>query len=415
MRLNASVDPQGTAAKCSLKLRTKEFGTFEHFLTKNKHRDSRLEVFDVLRELAQEKGFTLNGRVKDKLERSKMIVRVLSKEETSGVVVVEDETGKEKMAVKNGTVWVGMIACMDLSWADGCYRLEAVNDLTAKMEVGQCLLREPIQAYRMLFLKGAFSRNDSKESLGIKLLASELASLKQEKLKVDCIVVFGPLIHCKNTAFITGFSELSYDEEVKRLIDLIRAEVGQVNPEAELVFVPSTEDISNIYPIPQPRLGEKKGGREEDDKVRVHHTSNPGTISLQGAKQSYEISLVNCDLIHYIDENRTGRALGDVLQDNLDSYFKQPFYLSNAQEEPFDETNLPGLYNRGDFGHIVVASSRRAPPLAREVRGRVYVSIGALAIDQPNPEEKHYMTLLSIYDGSGPVAPRVKVEALTIG
>ena len=118
------------------------------------------------------------------------------------------------MAVKNGTVWVGMIACMDLSWADGCYRLEAVNDLTAKMEVGQCLLREPIQAYRMLFLKGAFSRNDSKESLGIKLLASELASHKQEKLKVDCIVVFGPLIHCKNTAFTTGFSGLSYDEGV---------------------------------------------------------------------------------------------------------------------------------------------------------------------------------------------------------
>ena len=88
VRLNASVDPQGTAAKCSLKLRTKEFGTFEHFLTKNKHRDSRLEVFDVLRELAQEKGFTLNGRVKAKLESSKMIVRVLSKEETSGVVVV---------------------------------------------------------------------------------------------------------------------------------------------------------------------------------------------------------------------------------------------------------------------------------------------------------------------------------------
>lgn len=45
----------------------------------------------------------------------------------------------------------------------------------------------------------------------------------------------------------------------------------------------------------------------------------------------------------------------------------------------------------------------------------MYTSIGALSIDLPNPEEKHYMTLLSIYDGSGPVAPRVKVEALTLG
>lgn len=165
----------------------------------------------MLRELATEKGLTLNGRVKDKLERSKMIVRVLSKEEASGVVVIEDETGKEKMTVKNGTVWVGMIACMDLSWVDGSYRLENVNDLTSKTESGQCLLREPVQAYRMLFLKGAFSRNDSRESLGIKLLASELARLKQERVKVDCVVIFGPLIHCKNTAFTNGFSELTYD------------------------------------------------------------------------------------------------------------------------------------------------------------------------------------------------------------
>lgn len=381
VRLNASIDPQGTAVKCSLKLRTKEFGTFEHFLTKNKNRDSRLEVFEVLRDLAKEKGLTLNGRVKDKLERSKMIVRVLSKEETSGVVVIEDETGKEKMAVKNGTVWIGMIACMELSWVDGCYRLENVNDLTAKIEGGQCLLREPVQAYRMLFLKGAFSRNDSRESLGIKLMASELAKLRQEKIKIDCVVVFGPLIHCKNTAFTTGFSELTYDEEVERLIDLIRVEVGQVNAEAELVFVPSTEDIANIYPIPQPRFNDRISRETGDDKVRVHYTSNPGTISLQGAKQNYEINLVNSDLIHYIDENRTGRAINDVLQENLESYFKQPFYLSNAQDEPFDETNLPGLYNNGNFGSIVVTSSRRAPPLAREVRGRVYVSIGALSID----------------------------------
>ena len=192
-------------------------------------------------------------------------------------------------------------------------------------------------------------------------------------------------------------------------------EVGQVNAAAELVVVPSTEDIANIYPIPQPKFNHKISREAADDKVKVHHTSNPGTISLQGAKQSYEISLINSDIIHYIDENRTGRAINDVLQENLESYFKQPFYLSNAQEEPFDETNLPGLYNNGDFGHIVVTSSRRAPPLAREVRGRVFASIGALSIDLPNPEEKHYMTLMSIYDGSGPVAPRVKVEALTLG
>lgn len=121
-------------------------------------------------------------------------------------------------------------------------------------------------------------------------------------MKVDCVVIFGPLIHCKNTAFTNGFSDLTYDEEASKLIELIRVEVGQVNAEVELVFVPSTEDITSIYPIPQPKFSEKKNNREEgNDKVRVHHTSNPGTIFLQGAKQSYEISLVNSDIIHYMD------------------------------------------------------------------------------------------------------------------
>lgn len=36
------------------------------------------------------------------------------------------------MQVKNGTIWIGMIACMDLSWVDGCYKLELVHDLSLK-------------------------------------------------------------------------------------------------------------------------------------------------------------------------------------------------------------------------------------------------------------------------------------------
>jgi hypothetical protein len=103
-----------------------------------------------------------------------MILRVLSKEEATNMVMIEDETGKEKMHVKNGTVWVGLIACMDVSWVDGCYRLDAVNDLSFKFEnsAQKCLLREPNHAYRILFLKGSFSRNDSKENIGIKILTN---------------------------------------------------------------------------------------------------------------------------------------------------------------------------------------------------------------------------------------------------
>jgi len=31
--------------------------------------------------------------------------------------------------------------------------------------------------------------------------------------------------------------------------------------------------------------------------------------------------------------------------------------LTNTLDEPLDETNLPGLYNKGQFGDIIVTSS----------------------------------------------------------
>jgi|LakMenEpi03Aug12_release.lakeMendotaPanAssembly.Ray.scaffolds.fasta_scaffold712543_1 hypothetical protein len=111
-----------------------------------------------------------------------MILRVISKEEGSGLVIIEDETGKEKMQVKIGTVWVGMIACMDVTWVDGGYRLENINDLGAKFDnLGQkAFLREPTQAYRVLFVKGSFSRNDSREAVGMKIVMNEIRHLREK-------------------------------------------------------------------------------------------------------------------------------------------------------------------------------------------------------------------------------------------
>jgi hypothetical protein len=44
----------------------------------------------------------------------------------------------------------------------------------------------------------------------------------------------------------------------------------------------------------------------------------------------------------------------------------------------------------------------------------VFVNIGSMGIDEENDLQKHYMTLLSIFDGSGPIAPRTKVETLSM-
>jgi hypothetical protein len=88
---------------------------------------------------------------------------------------------------------------------------------------------------------------------------------------------------------------------------------------------------------------------------------------------------------------------------------KQPFYITNTLDDsPFDETNLNEVFNNGEFGNIVVMSSKMLPPFARKVKGRIFVNIGSLGIDF-HVMDKKYMTLVSIYQGSGPSNERIKV------
>lgn len=65
--LNRNIDPNNFAQRHFYSLKAREFGTFEHFLTKNKHRKDRNEVIEVMRELAESKDHVLSGRVSDKL------------------------------------------------------------------------------------------------------------------------------------------------------------------------------------------------------------------------------------------------------------------------------------------------------------------------------------------------------------
>lgn len=99
-----------------------------------------------------------------------------------------------------------------------------------------------------------------------------------------------------------------------------------------MIIVPSTEDLTNLYPIPQPKYDITL----QVESKKMHYTSNPGLITLTGGKQTYEINVINTDLLQYISENRAGHAVKESTQDNLEAYFKQPFYLVNAQDEPFD-------------------------------------------------------------------------------
>jgi hypothetical protein len=47
--LNRALDPANTAQKNVFVLKTRDFGVFEHFMTKNKHREERADVLEALR------------------------------------------------------------------------------------------------------------------------------------------------------------------------------------------------------------------------------------------------------------------------------------------------------------------------------------------------------------------------------
>jgi hypothetical protein len=79
-----------------------------------------------------------------------------------------------------------------------------------------------------------------------------------------------------------------------------------------------------------------------------------------------------------------------------------------------DETNFSELFNKGEFGNVIVMSSQRHPVFAHKVKGnKVFVNIGSLGIDF-HAQEKHFMTLLSLYDGEGEVADRIRVDAIVM-
>ena len=69
------------------------------------------------------------------------------------------------------------------------------------------------------------------------------------------MIVFGPLLHRKNTALTQGYSDLTFEEETTELLKLIKDEISKISDEIDMVFVPSTDDLTNIYPIPQPKYG----------------------------------------------------------------------------------------------------------------------------------------------------------------
>lgn len=174
-------------------------------------------------------------------------------------------------------------------------------------------------------------------------------------------------------------------------------------------MVPSPEDVTSLYPLPQPEYTCMYDPREK----RVRYLTNPANVEFnETGNKTFSIDFLNHDLLKYIDENKGGQGLIEVLQANFDTYYKQPFLLTNCgEEEQFDDTNLPLVYNEGKFGNILIISSENSPPYARDIKGRLVVNIASLGMHE-HITQKHYMTLMSIYEGEGPLSKRTKIESI---
>ena len=115
-------------------------------------------------------------------------------------------------------------------------------------------------------------------------------------------------------------------------------------------------------------------------------------------------------MINYIDESKCGRSTKEPLIENIETYLKQPFFITNTLDDAtFDETNFSRVFNRGNFGNVIVISSQRSPVFAHKIKGnKLFVNIGSLGVDY-HAQDKHFMALMSLYDGEGEVSDRIRV------
>lgn len=94
----------------------------------------------------------------------------------------------------------------------------------------------------------------------------------------------------------------------------------------QFLIMPSTDDVISMYPIPQPSFDFRP-------KPQIKFVSNPCTVKILGSKYECKINFINYDLIHYIDESKCGRSTKEVLIENIETYLKQPFLITNTFED----------------------------------------------------------------------------------
>ena len=108
-----------------------------------------------------------------------MVVRFVNKVENQpNVMEIEDDLSKEreKIVVRQGIAYVGLICAIEAVYENQMYRLEKIIDLSPVQNNRpiEGIVKQPSTVFRALFTKGPFWKNDSKENIGIQLIVNEL-------------------------------------------------------------------------------------------------------------------------------------------------------------------------------------------------------------------------------------------------
>ena len=152
-----------------------------------------------------------------------MIVRFTYKEEQSNfgkdIFRMEDKSGNAKIVIDNGIVWVGMFCAIEAIYENGMYHLvrllsfEEEKANKVDLRTVKVNLKNPLQAYRMLMIKGPFRAQDSSEDVGLMVLYDQVQRISKMKSGLDLIVIMGPFLSVRNAHVENCSLEKSFQEE----------------------------------------------------------------------------------------------------------------------------------------------------------------------------------------------------------
>lgn len=133
-----------------------------------------------------------------------MVVRFVNKLDNHNIMEIEDDVSKdrEKIVVKNGIAYIGLICAIEAVYENQMYKLEKIIDLTSELNRSvhqQVILNHPPTAYRMLVTKGPFWKTNGKDNAGILMIVNELESLRyKHSIRVNLLIVMGPILSQHN-------------------------------------------------------------------------------------------------------------------------------------------------------------------------------------------------------------------------